>query len=129
FFAAAEIALVSLSESQVAQLAQQGGRGRAVQPLQQHPNRFLSAVQIGVTLAGFLSAAFGASTIADDVTPVLADWGLSPGVAQEVYLAPITLVIVYLSLVLGELAPKRLALQRAEGLALFAAPVIESIAK
>src|SRR4051812_35776611 len=129
FFAAAEIALVSLRESQVAQLAQRGGRGRAVQRLHEHPNRFLSAVQIGVTLAGFLSAAFGASTIADDVTPVLEDWGLSPGVAKAVSLVAITLVIVSLSLVLGELAPKRLALQRAEGLALFAAPVIEWIAK
>ena len=129
FFAAAEIALVSLRESQVTQLAQHGGRGRAVQRLHEHPNRFLSAVQIGVTLAGFLSAAFGASTIADDVTPVLEDWGLSPGVAKAVSLVAITLVIVYLSLVLGELAPKRLALQRAEGLALFAAPVIEFIAK
>jgi putative hemolysin len=129
FFAAAEIALVSLRESQVAQLAQHGGRGRAVQRLHEHPNRFLSAVQIGVTPAGFLSAAFGASTIADDVTPILEDWGLSPGVAKAVSLVAITLVIVYLSLVLGELAPKRLALQRAEGLALFAAPVIELIAK
>ena len=78
FFAAAEIALVSLRESQVSQLAQQGSRGRAVRRLHDHPNRFLSAVQIGVTFAGFLSAAFGASTIADDVTPVLEDWGLSP---------------------------------------------------
>ncbi|MFL6181866.1 MAG: hemolysin family protein [Actinomycetes bacterium] len=129
FFAAAEIALVSLRESQVAQLAQRGGRGRAVQRLHEHPNLFLSAVQIGVTLAGFLSAAFGASTIADDVTPVLEDWGLSPGVAKALSLVAVTLVIVYLSLVLGELAPKRLALQRAEGLALLAAPVIEWIAK
>ncbi len=86
-------------------------------------------MQIGVTLAGFLSAAFGASTIADDVSPVLVDWGMSPGVASAVALLSITLVIVYLSLVLGELAPKRLALQRAEGFALFAAPVIEFIAR
>ena len=129
FFAAAEIALVSLRESQVAQLAQQGSRGRAVKRLHDHPNRFLSAVQIGVTFAGFLSAAFGASTIADDVTPVLEDWGMSPGVAAAVSLVSITLVIAYLSLVLGELAPKRLALQRAEGFAVLAAPAIEFIAK
>jgi putative hemolysin len=129
FFAAAEIALVSLRESQVTQLAQRGSRGRAVARLHDHPNRFLSAVQIGVTLAGFLSAAFGASTIADDVSPILVDWGMSQGVADAVALLSITLVIVYLSLVLGELAPKRLALQRAEGFALFAAPVIEFIAR
>ena len=129
FFAAAEIALVSLRESQVNQLAQRGSRGRAVERLHEHPNRFLSAVQIGVTFAGFLSAAFGASTIADDVTPVLEDWGLSEGVASAVSLVSITLVIAYLSLVLGELAPKRLALQRAEGFALLVAPVIEFIAR
>ncbi|HEX5017935.1 MAG TPA: hemolysin family protein [Actinomycetes bacterium] len=129
FFAAAEIALVSLRESQVAQLAQSGGRGRSVKRLHDQPNRFLSAVQIGVTLAGFLSAAFGASTIADDVTPVLQDWGMSESVASAVSLVGITLVIAYLSLVLGELAPKRLALQRAEGFAVLVAPVIELIAK
>jgi putative hemolysin len=60
---------------------------------------------------------------------VLEDWGLSPGVAAAVSLVSITLVIAYLSLVLGELAPKRLALQRAEGFAVIAAPVIELIAK
>jgi putative hemolysin len=129
FFAAAEIALVSLRESQVNQIAARGSRGRAVQRLHAHPNRFLSAVQIGVTLAGFLSAAFGASTIADDVTPVLEDWGLSNGVASAVSLVSITLVIAYLSLVLGELAPKRLALQRAEGYAVLVAPIIEFVAK
>jgi putative hemolysin len=129
FFAAAEMALVSLRESQVSRLAGRGGRGRAVARLHEHPNLFLSAVQIGVTLAGFLSAAFGASTIADDVAPVFVDWGVSAGVADAVALVSITLVIAYLSLVLGELAPKRLALQRAEGFALFAAPVIEFIAK
>jgi len=90
FFAAAEIALVSLRESQVTQLAQRGSRGRAVQRLHQHPNRFLSSVQIGVTFAGFLSAAFGASTIADDVTPQLESWGMSAGVASAVSLVAIT---------------------------------------
>jgi putative hemolysin len=129
FFAAAEIALVSLRESQVNQIAARGSRGRAVQRLHSHPTRFQSAVQIGVTQAGVLSAAFGASTIADDVTPVFEDWGLSKGVASAVSLVSITLVIAYLSLVLGELAPKRLALQRAEGYAVLVAPIIEFVAK
>ena len=129
FFAAAEIALVSLRESQVTQLAQRGTRGRSVQRLHQHPNRFLSAVQIGVTFAGFLSAAFGASTIADSLAPEFEDWGMSEGVAAAVALVSVTLVIAYLSLVLGELAPKRLALQRAESFALLVAPVIEFMAR
>ncbi len=62
-FAAAEMALVSLRESQVKQLSTRGQRGRTVAALAANPNRFLSAVQIGVTLSGFLSAAFGGATL------------------------------------------------------------------
>ena len=128
FFAGAEMALVSLRESQVRRMAAEGRRGVTVERLHDHPNRFLASVQIGVTVAGFLSAAFGASTIADDLSPVLEDWGLSPGWAVPVALVIITLVISYFSLVLGELAPKRLALQRAEGFAIFVAPIIAWLA-
>ena len=128
FFAAAEIALISLRDSQVKAMAGQSKRGRRVKSLHDHPNRFLSAVQVGVTLAGFLSAAFGASTLADDVAPVLEGWGMTTAVADVTALVGITLVIAYFSLVLGELAPKRLALQRAEGLSLFVAPVIDALA-
>ncbi|HUW16764.1 MAG TPA: hemolysin family protein [Actinomycetes bacterium] len=128
FFAAAEIALISLRDSQVNAMAGRGSRGRRVKTLHDHPNRFLSAVQVGVTLAGFLSAAFGASTLADDVSPVLEDWGMTTAVADVTALVGITLVIAYFSLVLGELAPKRLALQRAEGLSLVVAPIIDALA-
>ncbi len=62
-FAAAEMALVSLRESQVKQLSTRGTRGKTVAALAANPNRFLSAVQIGVTLSGFLSAAFGGATL------------------------------------------------------------------
>ena len=75
-FASTELALVSLRESQVEQLAEQSRpRGAQVAKVHADPNRFLAAVQIGVTVAGFLSAAFGASTLADDLSPVLQDWG------------------------------------------------------
>ena len=70
-FAAAEMALVSLRESQVRQLAHRGKRGQTVAKLHDNPNRFLSAVQIGVTLAGFLSAAFGGATLAGSLSPLL----------------------------------------------------------
>jgi len=129
FFAAAEIALVSLRESQIKRLSQRGRRGATVAKLAEDPNRFLSAVQIGVTLMGFLSAAFGAVTLADDLAPVLEGWGLSPTLADTAALVVITLVISYFSLVLGELAPKRLALQRAEGVALVVAPILDRLAK
>ncbi len=128
-FAATEMALVSLRESQIRAMAARGRRGQRVAEVAENPNRFLAAVQIGVTLAGFLSAAFGAATLADELSPALEDWGLSPGWSGPVSLVAITLVISYLSLVLGELAPKRLALQRAEGLALLVAPPLDVFAR
>lgn len=127
-FAATEIALVSLRESQVTQMAQQGKRGERVAALARNPNRFLSAVQIGVTVAGFFSAAYGASTIAPDLAPVLADWGLPEGAATTVAFIAMTLFIAYLSLVLGELVPKRIALQRAAGVSRVVAPSLDRFA-
>jgi putative hemolysin len=127
-FAAAEIALVSLRESQVRSLAARGRRGQTVARLNADPNRFLSAVQIGVTLAGFMASAFGGATLARKITPILRGWGLSAGLADGVALVLITLLVAYISIVLGELAAKRLAMQRAESFALWLAPVIEKIA-
>lgn len=121
-FAATEIALVSLRSGQVERLDTQGGRGHAVATLARDPNRFLSAVQIGVTVAGFFSAAFGASTLAPSFAPAFENLGV-PG-PDTVSLVVTTLVVSYLSLVLGELVPKRLALQRSVGVAkLFAPPL------
>ena len=121
-FAATEIALVSLRSGQVDRLESEGGRGHAVASLARDPNRFLSAVQIGVTVAGFFSAAFGASTLAPSFAPVFESLG-TPA-PEAVSLVVVTLVVSYLSLVLGELTPKRLALQRSVGVAkLFAPPL------
>lgn len=128
-FAAAEMALVSLRDSQVKQLSGRGRRGRTVAELSASPNRFLSAVQIGVTLAGFLSAAYGGATLADTFTQVLIGWGLSADWAPGVSLFAVTLVISYFSIVIGELAAKRLAMQRAEAFALALAPMVNAIAK
>ncbi|MEV4468752.1 hemolysin family protein [Nonomuraea sp. NPDC049504] len=128
FFAAAEIAMVSLRDSQVRKLAQQGRRGERVAKLAQDPNRFLSAVQIGVTVATMLSAAFGADRLAAQFEPVLVSWQVPEAVAPVLALVLVTLAISYVSLVLGELAPKRLALQRTEGLSLLVAPFLDRIA-
>ncbi|WP_408899500.1 hemolysin family protein [Nocardioides sp. R1-1] len=127
-FAATELALVSLRETQVSQLAQRGSRGERVAAIARDPNRFLSAVQIGVTVAGFFSAAYGGSTLAPDVAPYLVDLGLGDDAADTVALVVMTLLIAYLSLVLGELAPKRLALQRAAGVAMLTGPVLDRFA-
>lgn len=127
-FAAAEIALVSLRPSQLARLATRGRRGARVSRLASDPNRFLSAVQIGVTLMGFLSAAFGGATIAARVGVALTDLGIAAGIAGTAALVLVTLAVSYVSIVLGELAAKRLALQRAEGFALALAPLVDRIA-
>jgi putative hemolysin len=128
-FAAAEIALVSLREGQVKAIAHHGRRGARVAQLAKDPNRFLSAVQIGVTLMGFLSAAFGGATLADDLSPVLVGWGVPAAWAPWIALVTITLIISYFSILLGELVPKRLALQRAAGTSLLIAPMVDRIAQ
>ncbi|GAA3527739.1 hemolysin family protein [Nonomuraea rosea] len=128
FFAAAEIAMVSLRDSQVRKLSQKGRRGERVAKLARDPNRFLSAVQIGVTVATMLSAAFGADRLAAQLVPVLEEWRVPVAVSPVLALVLVTLAISYASLVLGELAPKRLALQRAEGLSLYVAPFLDRIA-
>ena len=127
-FAATEMALISLRESQLKTLAGRGKRGARVAAVAGNPNRVLAALQIGVTLAGFLAAAFGAATLSDKFAPVLVDWGVPKGMSDATALIAITLVISYFSLVLGELAPKRLALQRAESIALVAAPFVDRFA-
>ena len=129
FFAGAEIALVSLREGQVKALAERGGRrGKAVQRLLHDPNRFLSAVQVGVTLAGFFSAAFGASTLSEPLAGWLVGRGVGEGLSSTIALVLVTIAISYLSLVVGELTPKRLALQRAEGFSLLVAAPLNAIA-
>ncbi|MGN7968897.1 hemolysin family protein [Microbacterium sp. 22296] len=127
-FAATEMALVTLRESQVNALAARGKRGQKVADLARNPNTFLSAVQIGVTVAGFASAAYGASSIAPSVTPLFENLGLEPVMAATVSTIALTLVIAYLSLVLGELVPKRLAIQRNAAFAYAVAPVLNGFA-
>ncbi|MDQ1218081.1 hemolysin family protein [Microbacterium arborescens] len=128
-FAATEMALVTLRESQVNALALRGKRGEKVAALARNPNTFLSAVQIGVTVAGFASAAYGASSIAPSLAPLLVSWGLSGAAAMTVATIVLTLIIAYLSLVLGELVPKRLAIQRNAAFAYAVAPVLNGFAK
>jgi putative hemolysin len=127
-FAATELALVSLREGQAKALAARSKRGARVARLVEDPNRFLAAVQVGVTLAGFLSAAFGAARLAVPVSDLLTDAGMGTGASDTVALVLVTLVISYFSLVFSELAPKRLALQRPEGVSMLFAPALDRIA-
>lgn len=127
-FAATEMALVTLRESQLNAIAARGRRGEKVAGLARNPNTFLSAVQIGVTVAGFASAAYGATSIAPSVAPLLESWGLPEALAMTTATVLLTLVIAYLSLVLGELVPKRLAIQRNAQFAYAVAPVLDGFA-
>jgi putative hemolysin len=128
-FVAAEIALISLRESQVRQLSSRGKRGAKVAHLATNPNRFLAAAQVGVTVCGFLSAALGAEKLGVYVIPKLIDLGLSDEAASATSLIGVTLVIAYFSLVFGELVPKRLALFRTEEISLWSAGAIDVTAK
>lgn len=128
-FVSAEIALLSLRESQIKQLAAKGARGLRVQKLTQNPNRFLAAVQVGITVCGFLSAALGAEKLSRYIQPTLANWGLSKNAATTTAIVIVTLAISYFSLVFGELVPKRLAIFKSESIALQSASIIDVIAK
>jgi len=127
FFAGAEMALVSLREGQVRALARRGKRGKRAARLAQDPNRFLAAVQIGVTVATLLSGALGAATLAGQLNKVLSKH-LSAGLASALSLIAVTLAISFLTLIFGELAPKRIALQRAETVSLAVAPILDRLA-
>jgi putative hemolysin len=123
-FVAAEISLVSLREGQIRAMAESGRRGAAVAKLVSDPNRFLAAVQIGVTSTALLSSAFGAVTLSNTAKKALIRHGWSTGLAGATGIIGVTLVISFVTLVIGELVPKRLALQRTEATAgIFAGPL------
>lgn len=127
-FVAAEIALISLRESQVRQVALRGRRGAKVAKLHSNPNRLLASVQVGVTLSGFLSAALGAEKLGQFIIPWLEERGLSNSAANTSSIVGVTLIIAYISLVFGELAPKKIALFRAESIAMWSAGIVDVIA-
>ena len=127
-FVGAEIALISLRESQVRQLAGKGKQGQRLAKLINDPNRWLASVQVGVTLTALLSSAVGAVTLSADAKDALVQQGVGQRLAGFLGVFGVTLVIAYVTLVVGELVPKRLALQRAESVAQLAAAPLDRIA-
>jgi putative hemolysin len=113
-FACAEIAVISMNDTKIASLSAAGDR-RAVKlsKLTEQPARFLSTIQVGITLAGFLASAFAAENFSD----MLVNWLISIGVnipassLNTISVVTITLILSYFTLVLGELVPKRVALK------------------
>lgn len=127
-FSGTEMALVSLRTSQIERMEQEDDRGAHVARVARDPNRFLSALQIGVTLAGFLSASFGASSLSPHIVPWLESLGMNAGLASGLTMVMLTLLISYLSIVVSELVPKRIALQQGEKIARSMVPIIDVFA-
>jgi putative hemolysin len=127
-FAGTELAVVSLRRSQLLRLAEEHGRrGRILLELSEQPTRFLSTIQVGITLAGFLASATAAVALAEPLEPLLEP--LLGNAAAGTALILVTLALTFVTLVFGELVPKRVAMRRPERWALFAAPPVAFIAR
>ncbi|MGI6412149.1 MAG: HlyC/CorC family transporter [Syntrophomonadaceae bacterium] len=130
FFAASEIALVSLNEAKIKSLDKKGNKkAKLVSRLLNDPSRFLATIQIGVTLAGFLASAFASQTFADSLVHLLKLTGVP---LPEIWLKSfsvvlITMILAYFTLVLGELVPKRVAMKKAEPIAFLAARPLNAL--
>lgn len=132
FFAASEIAVISLSESKLKRQADEGDKkARKLLPMVQKPGSFLSTIQIGVTLSGLLASAVAASSFAEPIVSWLVEGigitAVSPGTLNTVAIIIITLVLSYFSLVFGELIPKRIAMQKSEPVARFCCGVVSAL--
>ena len=129
FFASTEIAVLSLNENLLRREAEEGDKKAArLLKIVQAPTKFLSTIQIGITLAGFLGAAFAAENFASRITAWLVDGlgfsALPREAVQSVSVSLITLVISFFTLIFGELVPKRVAIKKAEMVARFASGVV-----
>src|SRR5687767_7526091 len=117
-FSGSEMALVQLRESQIQRLERQSRRGRVLGRLTRDPNRFLATIQIGITLAGFLASAAAAVSLSKPLIEPLSFLGAA---AQPTAIVLVTVALTFVTLVIGELAPKRIAMQRTEGWAMLVA--------
>jgi len=130
FFASAEIALLSLNENRIRQQAEEGDKKAGIlYKLISDPNKFLSTIQIGITLAGFLASAFAADTFAERLADLLYGIGfrISQTVLNNISVIVITFVLSYFTLILGELVPKRLAMQKSEKIARLSVGLINAL--
>ena len=133
FFAAAEISVISLSEAKLKKQAEEGDKkANKLLKLAQSPDRFLSAIQIAITLAGFLSSAFAADSFADPLVRWLREGigftALPDSTLNTIMVIVITIILSYFSLVLGELVPKRLAMKKTEKVARATVGLVSAVA-
>ncbi|MGV8134850.1 MAG: hemolysin family protein [Mangrovibacterium sp.] len=125
FFSLSEIALVSSKRTRLEQLKLNGSKGAEIAlRLLTNSGNFLSAVQVGITLIGIITGVYGGMNIADDVTPFFLKFGLTSPYAHEIALTLTVISITYISIVIGELVPKTIALSNPQRIAVKVAPVI-----
>ncbi len=123
FFAASEIALISLNDNKIKLMAEEGNKkAMLLKNLLGEPSRFLVTIQIGITLAGFLASAFAAESFSGRLVDLIKQTGvpIPDEWLKNISLVVITIVLSYFTLVLGELVPKRLAMKKAEPISMFA---------
>jgi putative hemolysin len=132
FFSASEIALISFNRTRAEKRAAQGNKkAKTLLRLKQNPEKFLAAIQIGITLAGFLASAFAANNFADSLAAFFAsfDTGIRLSSLRTASVVLITIVLSLCTIVLGELVPKRVAMKKVDSLAYLIAPAISFMAK
>src|SRR6476646_10739170 len=128
--AMSELAIVSSRPARLAALVEKNVRGsRRALALASDPGKFLSTVQIGITLIGVLSGAFSGATLGQRLTALLVEAGWSKGVADAIGVGTVVTVITYASLIMGELVPKQIALRDPEAVAVKVAPAMVWMAK
>ena len=130
-FACAEIAIISMNDNKMNKMAAEGNKkAKRLVKLTEEPARFLSTIQIAITLSGFLGSAFAAENFSDVLVDVLVGWGVPvpAEVMESVAVIVITLILSYFTLVFGELVPKQVAMRKAEPLALGLSGLISGIA-
>lgn len=120
-FSCTEMTLITLRDSQIEQM---GRKSERIAKIIHNPNRFLSAVQIGTTFTGFLSASFGVSLLLPVIVPLLARSGMNPSLASNLMNFLLTLAISYLAIVISEMVPKRIAMQKTVEIAKWAVPFV-----
>lgn len=130
YFAASEIAFISLNDAKIEKQAKEGNKkAKQIEKMLKEPSKFLATIQIGITLAGFLSSAFASETFADMLAPILNNLipALSLGVWKSISIIFITIILSFFTLVFGELVPKRLAMKHYEKIAYATIGVIRGI--
>ena len=130
FFAAAEIAFISLNDAKIEKQVKEGNKkAKQIEKMLKAPSKFLATIQIGITLAGFLSSAFASDAFAEKLAPVLYDLipAISLGAWESISIILITIILSFFTLIFGELVPKRLAMKNYEKIAFGSIGIIRGI--